>query len=65
MTAMPQNRHKPGFRGPSPDVGKKSQFKKGQNGNPGGRPKSKLLSEACRAALAKEVKSKEDQEHSD
>lgn len=38
---MPQNRQKSGFRGPSPDVGKATQFKPGQTGNAGGRPKSK------------------------
>lgn len=31
-------------------------FKPGQSGNPSGRPKSKLLSEAYRAALAEELK---------
>jgi len=36
-------------------VGKATQFKKGQTGNPGGRPKSALLSQACREQLAKPV----------
>ncbi len=53
---MPQNRHKTGFRGPSPEVGKTTRFKPGQSGNPGGRPKFKLQSEAYRAELAKEDK---------
>jgi Alcohol dehydrogenase GroES-like domain/Family of unknown function (DUF5681) len=48
---MPQNRHETGFRGPSPDVGKATQFKPGVCANPGGRPKSKLLSEAYRRKL--------------
>ena len=39
---MPANRHKTGFRGPSPDVGKATQFKPGQSGNPAGRPKKPL-----------------------
>jgi hypothetical protein len=51
---MPENRHKTGFRGPSPEVGKSTQFKPGQSGNPGGRPKSRLQSEAYRTELAKE-----------
>ena len=38
-----------------PDIGKATQFRKGQSGNAGGRPKSRLLSEALRARLA-EVK---------
>ena len=38
-----------------PDIGKATQFRKGQSGNAGGRPKSRLLSEALRNRLA-EVK---------
>lgn len=38
-----------------PNIGKATQFRKGQSGNAGGRPKSRLLSEALRARLA-EVK---------
>src|SRR6516164_7460780 len=49
---MPQNRHKTGFRGPSPDVGKTTQFKRENRANPGGRPKSAPLSQACRELLA-------------
>lgn len=45
---MPQNRHKTGFRGPSPDVGRDTQFKPGQSGNPGGRPKKTPYTEAHR-----------------
>ena len=52
---MPENRDKTGFRGPSPDVGKETQFKKGQSGNPGGRPKVAPLSNAARNVLAKPV----------
>ena len=39
---MPQNKHQTGFRGPSPDVGRATQFKPGQSGNPGGRPKAMI-----------------------
>ena len=52
MSRMPQNRHKNGFRGPSPDVGKATQFGPGNRANPGGRPKSAPLSQACREVLA-------------
>jgi hypothetical protein len=47
----PENRHKTGFRGPTPEVGKETQFKPGQSGNPGGRPPS-ILSEAYKEVLA-------------
>lgn len=36
---VPQKRHKSGFRGPSPDVGKATRFQPGNRANPGGRPK--------------------------
>ena len=45
---MPQNRHKTGFRGPSSDVGRDTQFKPGQSGNPGGRPKKTPYTDAHR-----------------
>jgi hypothetical protein len=48
---MPQKRHKTGFRGPSPDVGKKTQFKPGNRANPDGRPKSKTITAAYLAKL--------------
>jgi hypothetical protein len=48
---MPQNRHKTGFRGPSPDVGKATQFKPGNRANPCGRPRSKTISAAYIAKL--------------
>ena len=38
-----------------PSIGRASQWKKGVGGNPGGRPRSRLLSEALRNRLA-EVK---------
>jgi hypothetical protein len=38
-----------------PSIGKSTRWKKGQSPNPGGRPKSRLLSEALRTRLA-EVK---------
>ncbi len=49
---MPDNKRKTGFRGPSPDVGKATQFKPGQSGNPGGRPKETPITDALRAALS-------------
>src|SRR5215472_1558869 len=52
---MPENKQRTGFRGPSPDVGRSTQFKKGQSGNPGGRPKSSGVSQAARALFAKPV----------
>jgi hypothetical protein len=47
----PQTRHKTGFRGPSPDVGKATQWKKGQSGNPGGKPKHDFAAEIARAVF--------------
>ena len=38
-----------------PSIGKATQFRKGQSGNAGGRPKSRLLSEALRNRLAQTV----------
>ena len=57
MTAqeLPEKKQRTGFRGPSPDVGKPYQWKKGQSGNPGGRPKSKTLSAAYRNKLEEPV----------
>lgn len=49
---MPENKRKTGFRGPSPDVGKATQFKPGQSGNPGGRPKQTPIADALRVALS-------------
>jgi hypothetical protein len=43
-----------GFRGPNPSVGKATQFRPGQSGNPGGRPKMKPITDAYRAILASE-----------
>lgn len=47
---MPANRQRTGFRGPSPEVGKMTQFKAGQSGNPGGRPKA-IISDWLRYEL--------------
>jgi Family of unknown function (DUF5681) len=55
MAKMPEKKQKTGFRGPSPDVGKAYRWKKGQSGNPGGRPKSKTLSDAYRNKLEEPV----------
>ena len=52
---MPENRHKTGFRGPSPDVGKATQFRPGQSPNPGGRPKRKPMTDAYSARLDQKV----------
>lgn len=44
---MPQNRHKTGFRGPSPEVGKATQFQAGMpSANPGGRPRTRPVTSA-------------------
>jgi hypothetical protein len=43
---------KTGFRGPSPDVGKATQFQPGNRANPGGRPKTAILSQTARERLA-------------
>ena len=48
---MPQNRHKTGFRGPSPNVGKSTQFQHGNRANPGGRPRSAPLTDELRNIL--------------
>jgi hypothetical protein len=50
---MPENRDKTGFRGPDPSVGLATQFKPGQSGNPGGRPKKTPIADACRELLNK------------
>ena len=46
---MPENRRKTGAKVPN---GEATQFKPGQSGNPGGRPKTAALSNACRDLLA-------------
>ncbi len=45
-----------GYMAFDPSIGRATQFRKGQSGNAGGRPKSRLLSEALRSRLA-EMKS--------
>jgi len=35
-----------------PNIGTATRYRKGQRGNPGGRPKSRILSEALRSRLA-------------
>jgi Family of unknown function (DUF5681) len=52
---MPQNRHRTGFRGPSPDVGKATQFQHGNRANPAGRPKRKPMTDAYSARLDQKV----------
>lgn len=42
---LPAKKHKTGFRGPSPDVGKATRWKPGQSGNPSGRPVHKPITE--------------------
>ena len=44
-----------GFMAFDPSIGKTTQFRKGQSGNAGGRPRSRLLSEALRNRLAQTV----------
>ena len=44
-----------GFRGPSPDVGKATQFQPGNRANPGGRPKRKPMTGAYSARLDQKV----------
>lgn len=51
---MPEKRHKSGFRGPSPDVGKATQFKPGNNANPHGRPKKIITDRAIALLLARD-----------
>lgn len=48
----PENRRKTGSAAP---VGEATRWKPGQSGNPGGRPKTAPLSQACRELLAAPV----------
>jgi len=48
---MPQKQHKTGFRGPSAEVGKATQFKPGNRANPGGRPKKRAITSALEKLL--------------
>ena len=53
---MAENRQRTGFRGPSPQVGRATQWQPGcPSPNPGGRPKKTPLSDACREVLASPV----------
>jgi hypothetical protein len=52
----PQNRHRTGFNGPSPEVGKATQFKAGNPGGPG-RPRTAKFAEAARQ-IADELETK-------
>jgi Family of unknown function (DUF5681) len=49
----PENSRKTGVLrgGHSPEIGKATQFKPGQTGNPGGRPKKTLIDKALEEAL--------------
>ena len=47
-----RKRHASGFRGPSPDVGKATQIKRGEVRNPAGRPRTAKFSDAMRLLLA-------------
>jgi threonine synthase len=49
--SKPQKRHKSGFRGPSPEVGKATQFRPGNCANPGGRPKKRPVTSALERIL--------------
>jgi hypothetical protein len=51
-TSTPENRRKTGKQIPGSEV---TRFKPGQSGNPGGRPKTAPLSQACRELLADSV----------
>lgn len=52
MTSTPENRRKTG--GQNPVRGSEAtRWKPGQSGNPGGRPKTAPLSQACREVLAR------------
>lgn len=55
---MPEKTHKSGFRGPSPDVGKSTQFKPGVCMNPGGRPKKRPITQALERQLTLEAADK-------
>lgn len=53
---MPQNRRITGSDVRLAEIGRATRFKPGQSGNPGGRPRKYMISEAAVAALAEEMK---------
>lgn len=61
VAEKPAKRHKTGFRGPSPDVGKATQFKPGQSGNPDGKPKTKPITDLFRALFDDEYETRLDE----
>lgn len=54
-SASPENRRKTGVNklrgGHDPSIGKETQFRSGETGNPGGRPKNKPILEALREII--------------
>src|SRR5580704_9221962 len=55
QASPPQNRRETGGRRVPVPNNEATRFRPGRSGNPGGRPKSAKLSEACRSLLAEPV----------